>query len=178
MCGLMIFILQRSFLDVFKLVINVRFQVITAASMNFRVFCYVAPCSHEVDRRFRGAYCLHHCTCTSETSVNFNLTTRRYIPQVSKLVSHERIAHTIHCQRFLFEFYFSTERDIDDLVNCIAATWFRQSWRSSHLFLFLVIPSSGCFCCLYSLRWRLIVGTSLEKHLSKNVKNLLMNSTQ
>jgi hypothetical protein len=29
--------------------------------MKFRVFWDVAPCSHvEVDRRFRGAYCLHH----------------------------------------------------------------------------------------------------------------------
>jgi hypothetical protein len=34
---------------------NVRFQVIKAASMKFRVFWEVAPCSHvEVDRRFRS----------------------------------------------------------------------------------------------------------------------------
>jgi hypothetical protein len=39
----------------------VRFQVLTAASMKFRGFWDVAPCSHvEVNRRFRGAYCLHH----------------------------------------------------------------------------------------------------------------------
>jgi hypothetical protein len=39
----------------------VRFQVLTEASMKFTVFWDVAPCSHvEVDRRFRGAYCLHH----------------------------------------------------------------------------------------------------------------------
>jgi hypothetical protein len=38
-----------------------RFQVLTAASVKFRVFWDVAPCSHvEVDRRFRGAYCFHH----------------------------------------------------------------------------------------------------------------------
>jgi hypothetical protein len=38
-----------------------RVQVLTAASMKFRIFWDVAPCSHvEVDRRFRGAYCLHH----------------------------------------------------------------------------------------------------------------------
>jgi hypothetical protein len=36
-----------------------RFQVLTAASMKFRVFWDVAPCSHvEVDRRFRGTYLL------------------------------------------------------------------------------------------------------------------------
>jgi hypothetical protein len=39
----------------------VRFQVLTAASMKYRVFWDVAPCSHvEVDRRFVGAYCPHH----------------------------------------------------------------------------------------------------------------------
>jgi hypothetical protein len=32
-------------------------RLLTAASMKFRVFWDVAPCSH---RRFRGAYCLHH----------------------------------------------------------------------------------------------------------------------
>jgi len=76
----------------------VRFQVLTAASMKFRVFWDVAPCSHvEVDRRFRGAYCLHHqgalmmeAVRTSETSVNFNLTTRRYIPEDSKLHTRRR----------------------------------------------------------------------------------------
>jgi hypothetical protein len=39
----------------------VRFQVLTAASTKFKVFCDAEPCSHlEVYRRFRGAYCLHH----------------------------------------------------------------------------------------------------------------------
>jgi hypothetical protein len=39
----------------------VRFQVLTAASMKFRVFWHIAPCSQvEVDRCFRGAYCRHH----------------------------------------------------------------------------------------------------------------------
>jgi hypothetical protein len=71
----------------------VRFQVLTAASMKFRVFWDVAPCSHvEVVRRFCGAYYLHHqsalmmeAVSTSETSVNFNVTTRHYIPEDSKL---------------------------------------------------------------------------------------------
>jgi hypothetical protein len=39
----------------------VRFQVLTAASMMFRiVFLDVLPCKMIVDRRFRGAYCLQH----------------------------------------------------------------------------------------------------------------------
>jgi hypothetical protein len=62
-----------------------RFQVLTAASMKFRVFWDVALFSHvEVDRRFRGgAYCLHLLGDdeTSETSINFNVTTQRYIPE-------------------------------------------------------------------------------------------------
>jgi hypothetical protein len=39
----------------------VRFQVLTAASMMFRVvFWDILPCKMIFDRRFRGAYCLHH----------------------------------------------------------------------------------------------------------------------
>jgi hypothetical protein len=39
----------------------VRFQVLKAASMMFRVvFWDILPCKMIVDRRFRGAYCLHH----------------------------------------------------------------------------------------------------------------------
>jgi hypothetical protein len=38
-----------------------RFQVLTAASINITAFWDIAPCSFvNVDRRFRGAYCLHH----------------------------------------------------------------------------------------------------------------------
>jgi hypothetical protein len=59
--------------------------------MKFRVFWDVAPFSHvEVDRRFRNMYCLHHqglpdnAVRTFETSVSFNVTTQRYIPEDSK----------------------------------------------------------------------------------------------
>jgi hypothetical protein len=39
----------------------VRFRVSTEASMKFRVFWNETPCSLAgVNRRFRGAYCLHH----------------------------------------------------------------------------------------------------------------------
>jgi hypothetical protein len=38
--------------------LNERFQILTAASMKFRVFWDVVPCSQvDVDRRFRDAYC-------------------------------------------------------------------------------------------------------------------------
>jgi hypothetical protein len=40
---------------------DVRFQVLTAASMMFRVvFWAILPCKMIVDRRFRGAYYLRH----------------------------------------------------------------------------------------------------------------------
>jgi hypothetical protein len=39
----------------------VRLQVLTASSMKITAFWDVAPCSLvRVDRRFGGAYCLHH----------------------------------------------------------------------------------------------------------------------
>jgi hypothetical protein len=53
----------------------VRFQVLTAASMMFRVaFWVILPCKMIVDRRFRGA------VLTSETSVG-NHFTRQYNPE-------------------------------------------------------------------------------------------------
>jgi hypothetical protein len=70
----------------------VRFQVLTAASMMFRIVLWdVLPCKMIVDRRLRGAYCLHHqgssssslmmeAVLTSETSVDNNFT-RQYIPE-------------------------------------------------------------------------------------------------
>jgi hypothetical protein len=63
--------------------------------VKFRVFLDVSPCSHtEIGRRFRGAYCLHHLpdyvVRNSETSVNFNVTTQRYIPEDSKLHTRRR----------------------------------------------------------------------------------------
>jgi len=56
----------------------VRFQVLTAASMMFRVvFWDVLPCKMIVYRRFRGAYCLHH--------QGWNHFTRQYISQKTTL---------------------------------------------------------------------------------------------
>jgi hypothetical protein len=71
--------------------INVRFQVLTTASMKFRIFLWNVPlCKIIIDRRFRGTCCLHHqgsisslmmeAARTSETSV-YNYFTRQYIPE-------------------------------------------------------------------------------------------------
>jgi hypothetical protein len=70
----------------------VRFQVLTAASMKFRVLWAVAPCSHvEYVSELRTAtiiWAMMEAVRTSETSVNVNVTTRRYFPEDLKL--HER----------------------------------------------------------------------------------------
>jgi hypothetical protein len=76
----------------------VRFLRSGAQSVS-RVFWDVAPCSHiEVYRRFGGASIIRAMTAllteavrTSETSVNFNVTTWRYIPEDTKL-------HTRRCE--------------------------------------------------------------------------------
>jgi hypothetical protein len=64
----------------------VRFQVLTAASMKFRVFWDVAPSSHveandvtEV-RTASIIRAMMEVVCTSETSVDNNFT-RQYIPE-------------------------------------------------------------------------------------------------
>jgi hypothetical protein len=67
-----------------------------AVSMKFRVFWDALPCSQvDVNQLFRGMYCLHHqgdeiqytvkAVRTPETSVNFNVTTRRYILEHCRL---------------------------------------------------------------------------------------------
>jgi hypothetical protein len=59
---------------------NERLRVLTASSMKMTASCEIAPCSLvEVDRRFRGAFSLHHKD--DETLEYFNETTRRYIPE-------------------------------------------------------------------------------------------------
>jgi hypothetical protein len=57
----------------------VRFQVLMAASMKFRFFWDVVPCSH-VEVVFIIRALMMEAVCTSEMSVNFNVTTWRYIP--------------------------------------------------------------------------------------------------
>jgi hypothetical protein len=55
----------------------VRFHVLTAASMKITPLWDIAPCS--LHRRFRGA--IMEVVDTSEMSVYFKETTRRYIPE-------------------------------------------------------------------------------------------------
>jgi hypothetical protein len=50
----------------------VRFQVLSLARMKMTAFWDVAPCSLEVDRRFRGAYCLHRHCAVSQMAVIFS----------------------------------------------------------------------------------------------------------
>jgi hypothetical protein len=68
---------------------QVRFQVLTAASMKMTVFWNVAPCSlAEIERRSTFQWCLlppliPFITLTMEASVNFCETTRHKVPEDS-----------------------------------------------------------------------------------------------
>jgi hypothetical protein len=65
---------------------DVRFQVLTVASMKMAVFWVVAPCNLvEVCRRFRERRALMmEASNTTETSVNLYQTTRRNKPEDSR----------------------------------------------------------------------------------------------
>jgi hypothetical protein len=77
-----------------ELAIDRKFQVLAAASMKFSVFWNVVPCSPvEVDdvSEVRTAFIIRAMSPLmmegvriSETSVNFNVTARRYTPEDSK----------------------------------------------------------------------------------------------
>jgi hypothetical protein len=83
--------------------------------MKMAVFWFVGPCSlEEVNRRLRGACCLHHqralmmeAARTSETSVNFYQTTRRNNPEDSYLHTRRREnlkSHSLkHVSSYLIE---------------------------------------------------------------------------
>jgi hypothetical protein len=65
----------------------------------------VSPCSLvEIDRRFRGPYCLHHQEVVSsfEMSVNFYETTRRNIPEDSHLHTRRRENSQLGLQENVF----------------------------------------------------------------------------
>jgi hypothetical protein len=65
---------------------NVRFQVLTAATMKVTVFWDIAPCSLvQIDRRFKGVSLMMELVSLSETSANFHETTRRNIPEYCQL---------------------------------------------------------------------------------------------
>jgi hypothetical protein len=60
----------------------VRFQVLTAASMMFRVvFWDILPCKTIIDRRFRGMCCLHH---------------RPGAPAINSKRTHDRYCYNFH----------------------------------------------------------------------------------
>jgi hypothetical protein len=73
-----------------------------------KVFWDIAPRSLvEVDRRFRGAYCLYpilmammEVVSTSETSASFYETTRRHIPEDRRLHTRRRENLNINCISF------------------------------------------------------------------------------
>jgi hypothetical protein len=56
-----------------------RLQALTVTNMKMTAFCNIAPCSPGVYRRFIAL--MMEAVRTSETSVYFNETTWRYIPE-------------------------------------------------------------------------------------------------
>jgi hypothetical protein len=99
--------------------------------LKFRVFWDVAPCSHiEVDRRFRGAYCLMVAVCTSETSVNINVTTWRYIPQTPNVILTAMRTWNLTFTCFILPFPFFSE-NISNTVLSDGVTPYkgRKCWQ-------------------------------------------------
>jgi hypothetical protein len=83
-------------LAMFKLRIQLQssfvgFQVLTAASMMFRVvFWVILPCKMIIDRRFRGAYCLHHQGWVSQARKDRGLY-RSPVPRRPVVVRDDRL---------------------------------------------------------------------------------------
>jgi hypothetical protein len=92
--------------------------------MKFRVFWDVAPCSLGVHRSFRGAYCHHQVIVlmmeavrTSETLVYSNETTRRYIPDDSKLHTSRRENLKSHTETTKSNKYIEAEEVFTGSLN-------------------------------------------------------------
>jgi hypothetical protein len=76
----------------------------SAVSMMFRaVFWDILPCKMVVDRRFRGAYCLHH--------QGWVIPTRQYIPEDSS--EH----HTHRCENLKSNSCFHVKLELKDWFN-------------------------------------------------------------
>jgi hypothetical protein len=70
---------------------SVKFQVLTAVGTKMTAFWGIAPCSLvEVEVRTYIAMMME-AVCTSETSVYFNITTRRYIQEGCQLQSYGKM---------------------------------------------------------------------------------------
>jgi hypothetical protein len=116
-----------------------RFQVLTAVSMKFRVFWDVAPCSHvEVDWHYRGAYCLHH---QGNDSLKYWSTSTRLQDATShktKLYISVSLHVTIEC------------RNGSPSLSKQSRSW-DESW--THLFFCLLDSSFGTQCALTLLKF-------------------------
>jgi hypothetical protein len=131
---------------------HVRFQVLTATSMKFRVFWNVAPCSHaEVDQRFRGTALMMEAVLTSKTSVNFNLTIRRYIPEESKLYTTK----TLDLDRETNCYFQNTKQEFILRRRSIQFAFTEVVWQSTNLTqMFLLEPNPWRIVLTFQLRTR------------------------
>jgi hypothetical protein len=129
------------------------------------VFWNISPCSHvEVDRRFRGAYCLHHqgdsvivlimeAVRTSETSVNFNLNTRRYIPEDSKLRSEVQFQKCLQRTRDYVE---KSTKFVSSLSN--------NSFKAQQILLSVVTCNTKYLLWDFKFSWQRIWKQSLQSN--------------
>jgi hypothetical protein len=119
-----------------------------AVRMKFRVFWDIAPCSHvEVDQNFRGAYCLvMEAVHTSETSVNFNMTMQRYIPEDSKL--QQIVCSLLTSKSLSYSHYSKTSfnqkinlKDSEKLISSISAVKVEVNYFGRQNYWVEVLPS-------------------------------------
>jgi hypothetical protein len=97
-------------------------------SVRMTAFWDIAPCSRvEVDRSFRGGYCLHHQS--DETAMYFNEATRRYI--------QESCLHTRHRENRKFH---------DSLKACYNSYFTSIKRNCAHCLRYLENDVSGVGC--------------------------------
>jgi hypothetical protein len=144
------------------------FQVLTAASMKIRVFRDVAPCSDEVDRRFRGAYCfcqgddststwLHGAT-SQETNPNIELyfvvsPRGKGWETLDQRDTQTRQTRNISCYRFCFVFssycYVALDEEVvtkDVRSCCRQAGWEACSCSCPSKYCSMVLIHSLLLC--------------------------------
>jgi hypothetical protein len=102
--------------------------------MKIRVFWGVVPCSLGVDRRFRGAYCLHH-QGESNLNIKINFKERVWGDPLAALVNtviNPRFSLQVeHLRNFFIEGHLPSERlphfEGQDLIVVIT---FQSTWQA------------------------------------------------
>jgi hypothetical protein len=140
----------------------VKFQVLMAASMKVITLWDIALCSLGVDQRMEA-------TCTSETSVNFNMTTWCYIPEDSKLQFFRKLL--VHMKpRHLSSVPPVCDWTCSVQFFCIETTIF--TWNQFEFLHCVIFDSSVCLGSIHKLEafywtslFRLLYIISIHLHI-------------